>query len=96
MQQDNLFHRYWLDIVCGFAVIVATARILIVLPSLATIRYWLLVIFSILVWFSCTYEITIKRCFQEGIAKKIILFKIIIIWVIPILIGYGISLMLLP
>lgn len=96
MQQGSLFQKYWLDIVCGFAVIVATARILIELPSLTANKYWMLVIFSIAVWLSCAYEITIKRCIQEGILKKIILFKFVVIWVIPLLIGYGISFMIAP
>jgi len=91
MQQGNFFQKYWLDIVCGFVVIVATARISIELPSLTANKYWVLVIFSVAVWLSCAYEITIKRCVQERISKKIILFKFIIIWVIPLLIGYGVS-----
>ena len=50
MREDNIFLRHWLNIICAVVVTVATAKISFELSHISSYRYWVLLIFSVLVW----------------------------------------------
>ena len=88
MREDNIFLRHWLNIICAVVVTVATAKISFELSHISSYRYWVLLIFSVLVWCVGAYEITIKQGWNGGEFQRRLWMELILIWVVPVLIGY--------
>jgi len=85
---NTFLKNNWLDIVGALIVFCGTASVKLKLLSLSGIFWWILTIFFCALFISGIYEITVKVGVKEGHSKRKIILRIVLVWILPLLIGY--------
>ena len=90
--QLKLFRKNnWLKFVQFLIVLMATANARLRLPSLTGYVWWFAICFSIALYIACIYEIPIKIGINKGFSKGRITAEVIVVWIIPLFLGYYFS-----
>lgn len=78
----------FINLICFFVIIVATVRVYIELPSLNDqFKYFLMIVFPLLVWGASAIEISIKPGLLAEKPKRKIFFDLFLFWLIPLIMG---------
>jgi Na+/H+-dicarboxylate symporter len=94
MSQDNWLTNNWLNLVLFIVILFASWRVSILLPKLSELKQWILILFTVGVWCSAGYEISIKQSIKKMETAGKIFLKVIAFWVLPLFIGSGLGLYL--
>lgn len=79
------------NIISALGVFVLSSLVITKVSFSSELRRWIGIIFFCALYFSGIYEIPIKEGIKAGYTKNQIACEIVIVWVIPLMLGYGLS-----
>jgi hypothetical protein len=88
---SDFIKNNWLNIIGSFGIFVASGTITIKIYHISGLRWWLMIGFFSALWFSGLYEIVIRRRIRTDYPKKMILVETVLVWIVPLLLGYALG-----
>ena len=91
MSIKNNIKNNWLNLLQFLLVLLTTFGARLKLPSTPDIIDWCIICFLIALFISGIYEIPIKTGMKQGTATTRILRQVMMVWIMPMILGYLIA-----
>ena len=85
---NKFFQNHWLHIILFFGVFITTMNTKLRMPQDPNRIGLAIIIFLLLLYIASIYEITIKIGIKKEFSQSKILSEIIIVWILPLVLGF--------
>lgn len=80
-----------LNIVYAVGIFIMSWLVTTKLAQISGLRCWFGTVFFFALYFAGLYEIPVREGRKSGMSKNRIVYEVLVVWVIPLLLGYGIG-----
>lgn len=87
----QLLRKYWLNVLQFFGVLLFSISLRPEICSLSENAKWVAICFFVFLFLACIYELPIRIGIKERFSRKRITAEVMIVWIIPMVLGFWIS-----